>query len=181
MSNPLMVAPRERVVEIYAGDVESKLADLEARVSVAEAEERGKPQRMTSKSEALRLATEYDALVESVKENAVKVTLQAVPHRAYRQLQELHPPRKGSKRDERYGVNEDTFFPALVRAAMRTPVVSDEQFDEWVDTVAPPAWTRVANTAFELTTGEVALPKSSAVSALQRMRASDSKPQPDSV
>lgn len=171
--NPLMVPPRERVVEIYPGDVEADLESLNAQI--AEAANDPRPKRLADKSPALRLAEEYDALVEATRERAIKVTLRAVPHRTYRQLQDAHPPRKGNKRDEVYGVNEDTFFPALIRASLVSPEVTDEQWDEFVSTVAAPALMRLSSTAFELATGEVALPKSSAVSALRRMRESDSK------
>lgn len=174
--NPLLVAPRERVVEIYPGDVEAQLAALEEQIAVAQADDR--PRRASERNPALALAEEYDALVEATRERAVKVTLRAVPHRVYRQLQDAHPPRKGSKRDEVYGVNEDSFFPALIKASLISPEVTDEQWDEFVATVAAPALLRLSQTAFELATGEVALPKSSAVSVLRRMRESDSRRQP---
>ena len=178
--NPLMVPPRERVVEIYPGDVEAQLETLNAQIAEAATTE-AKPGRMTTKTNsALDLATEYDELVEATRERAVKVTLRAVPHRVYRQLQDAHPARPGNKRDEIYGVNEDTFFPALVKAALVSPEVTDEQFEEFLTSVATPALMRLSNAAFELTTGEVTLPKSSAVSVLQRMRESGSRQQPDS-
>lgn len=178
--NPLLVAPREKVVEIYSGDVEALLESLNAAITEAHADEAVRPKRNAQKSEALRLAEEYDKVVEAAREEAVKVTLRAVPHRTYRQLQEAHPLRKGNKRDEVYGVNEDTFFAALVKASLVSPEVTDEQFEEFEDSCAAAAWLRLTNTAFELTTGEVALPKSSAVSVLRRMRGSDSQPAPDS-
>lgn len=180
--NPLLIAPRTATVEIYSGDVEAKLADLLARTNAAIAEDNdGRPKRNTYKSKALPLAEEHDALIESERENCIKVVLnQLRPLRRFHELQDAHPLREGNKRDKVFAVNVDTFFPALIRESMVSPEVTDEQYAEFVETCPPAAWIRLSNVAYELTTGDVTLPKFSAVSALQRMRDSDSTPQPDS-
>jgi hypothetical protein len=178
--NPLLVPPRQRTIEIYPGDVEETLADLNARIAAAVAEERPGEKRMGSKPEALALAEEFDAVVEGAKDRAVRITIKEVPNVVLRQLVDEHPPRKGNKIDEGYGFNEDAFFPALIRRAWVSPEVEPEQFDEWVAGCSAHAWNKLCMAAYELATGEVSLPKSSAVSAVRRLRGSDSEQPPAS-
>ncbi len=178
--NPLLTPPREAVVEIWPGDVEQRLIDLEDAVNEAErlaeqaSVQSSGEDRMGSKAknkhaaEALRLAKEYDEVASSV--TPVRLRLRAVPNRTYRQMCDAHPPRKGNQRDEFEGVDVDEFYKALAYESLVEPEVSAEQWDEFVAQVREADWRKIATVARELSTGEVDIPKSSLASALNQQR-----------
>lgn len=183
MSNPLLPPPRTRIVELYPGDVEVRLAELREIIAADGIDDApAKPRRNADKPvvrPADAAAEEYDRIVEGAREGALRVALKAVPQRMFDQLRDEHPPREGEKRDESLGANEDTFFWPLIRAALVEPV-TDEQWAEFEENCSRPNFNKLASAAYELALEDVALPKSSAVSALRQMRASASQPQPDS-
>lgn len=169
-SNPLMTAPRERVIPLYSGDVEAKIEELKAAINKSA----GLPPRAGRKSPALAAAEEFDAFVAEQMAAANKVVLHEVSGRVVDQLRDEHPPRPDKPRDKALGVNEETFYWALVRAAMVSPVVTDEQWDEFVASASIGRRKELVEAAEELSSKVASLPKSSAVSALRRMLGSGS-------
>lgn len=178
--NPLLTPPREGVVELWPGDVEQQLIDLENAVNEAESRaeqfeaEASNHKRMSGKAkneaadEAARLAEEHDRIAASV--TPVRLRMRAVPNRRYRQLCDEHPPRKGNSRDEFEGVNIDSFYPALARESLIEPEVDDAQWAEFAGSAREHDWRKITAMARELSTGEVDIPKSSLASALSRQR-----------
>lgn len=181
--NPLLPPPRERVVELYPGDIEARLAELREIMSDdVTADKPAKPRRNSDKpveSPADAAAKEYDQIVADARDRAVKVRLKAVPQRTFDQLRDDHPAREDNKRDEALGFNTDTLFWPLIRAALVDPV-TDTQWAEFEAQCVHANFNKLATAAYELALEDVALPKSSAVSVLRRMRDSASTQQPDS-
>lgn len=67
------------------------------------------------------------------QESATDFVLQAISHRAYRELQGEHPPTAEQVAEaggQRAAFDPDSFAPALVRAQMLSPGAPDE--DEWM-------------------------------------------------
>jgi hypothetical protein len=182
VTNPLMTPPRERVVLLYPGDAEAQIAELREQIPALAAEEDGEravpPGRLTDKAPSLKAAAEIDRLTADARERAVKVTMREVPQRVVDQLRDEHPPRPENERDKMLGLDEDGFYWALVRKSIVDPVVTDAQWAEFVESASMARRKLLVDTAEELSTKDVSLPKSSAVSALQRIRGSALK-QPD--
>lgn len=175
MPNPLITPPREKTVTLLPGDYQDRLHALGQEIDHLEAEAKSDKRKRAKVDE---LARQLDALreVENI-EGAVVVTLRAIPEVRKRQIQDDCPPRKGNKRDDAYGFNEDDYFRTLVRECMVTPEVTEEQFDEWYTSVAPADWRKVRDAAVDLCERELSIPKSSAVSLLRQQRAAESKQQ----
>lgn len=127
-------------------------------------------------SESLRLAQEYDELVDEARAvGIVKLRVRSAG-RKWRQLKDEHPPRPDNEEDEILGVNRATFFEPAVKLCIVEPEFTDEQYDEFVDQLSAAQWDRMSSVSWIVNEGEVNIPKSSAVSLLQRMRDEDSKP-----
>jgi len=174
VTNPLIVPPRTTTVLLYPGGVEQQLDDLMEQIDEARAAERS-TRRMNSKSEAMRLAEEYDRVAAEAQDAIVAVVLSEVPARRYREMQEQHPPRIGNRRDEQLGFNEESFVRALVGAAIVSPEVTPEQFEEFADSVSEWNWKKLTNAAWQLANSEPNLPKPRAVSLLRQIAERESK------
>lgn len=85
---------------------------------------------------AARFAAEREAVEAAqvaVKAAQLPFRLRALPPHRWTSLMVEHPPRPGQEQDERSGVNQDTFSTALVRASLRDPQPTDEQWAALLD------------------------------------------------
>ncbi|MDR7253706.1 hypothetical protein J2X46_002696 [Nocardioides sp. BE266] len=138
--------PRTATIPIYQGDDTERLAELRMAVAIAErqaqiassAPRRGgddDPQAAVNAAQAA-----YDTFVDEAAERAVEVVVRAIGRRRFRDLVVAHPARtekndKGEdvthEDDVRYGVNVETFAPALLTFA--------ESGEEGVRTIVGPS------------------------------------------
>lgn len=176
--NPLLVAPRSRVVELYGGDFEVRIGEALTRMQSAFLREKSEHRMgVDLAAEAEEAAAEHDRLVEEAKATAKRVTLTAPPLPVTKQLRDDHPPDKANKADVEAGVRQETYLPVLVRACVGDQV-TDEQFEEFLEQTTEINFQKLADHAWDLVNTDVKLPKSSAVSLLARMREVGSRPQP---
>ena len=134
-----MTTPRQTVtvthVIAYDEELTAEIAALEAKAANP-----GK-QRMSAKPDTARL----DQLRQELAGSAVKLTFEALPRRAYRDLLATHAPRPGDDMDARVGYNVDTFGDALLQAAIIATTDLDgnpvpNQWDVWADEMSDGAW-----------------------------------------
>lgn len=138
--------PRTATIPIYQGDDTERLAELRMAVAIAErqaqiaagAPKRGgddDPQAAVNAAQA-----EFDAFVDEASERAIEVVVRAIGRRRFRDLMAEHPAREvdgpdGKKvthdDDREYGVNVETFAPALLLFA--------EAGEDGVRTITDPA------------------------------------------
>lgn len=174
MSNPLMVKPREQTVVLLPGDYQDRLDALAAEVGELEEQAQSDKRKRPA---AVKKAEEYDALRDPANiDGAIVVTIREIPSVRWRQLQDDCPPRKGNKRDEIYGFDEDRFGISAVVNSIAAP---DGVTEEHVAELSTANFRKLRDAAFEVNEREVAIPKSSAVSVLLRSRAEESKRLPD--
>lgn len=65
---------------------------------------------------------------QQMRDNTAVFRLRALPRPVYQALVDKHPPRKDNDRDRGSLFNIDTFYPALIRACVIEPAVTDEQW-----------------------------------------------------
>lgn len=139
--------PRTATIPIYQGDDSERLAELRMAVAIAErqaAMATNGPRRRGDDvpSDDVKAAQDaYDAFVDEAAERAVEVIVRAIGRRRFKELVAAHPAREvdgedGKKvthpDDVEYGVNVETFAPALLTFAesgeegVRTIVGPDE-------------------------------------------------------
>ena len=136
-----MTTPRQTVtvthVIAYDEALTAEIAALEAKAAANP----GK-QRMSAKDDAAdRLAD----IRKRLAGNAVRITFEALPWRAYAALRADHKKRPDVEADERAGYNTDTFADALLQAAIVSTTDLDGQpvpneWDTWADEMTDGQW-----------------------------------------
>jgi hypothetical protein len=161
----------ERTVEICLR------ADL-----VAEHEEAERDLEQAEKSTSTSLAgngtgaliERIDALEAEMREASYTFVLRAAKRPAWRALIAGHPPRKGddgetNKADAQWGFNLDTFYPAIVRACLVDPELTDAEFEVLLDEkLTDSQFSELATAAFNLNAGAIDIPFSLAASRMKR-------------
>jgi len=161
----------ERTVEICLR------ADL-----VAEHEEAERDLEQAQKSTSTSLAgngtgalvERIDALEAEMRDSSYTFVLRAVTRPRWRALIAGHPPRKDAdgetnKDDAQWGFNLETFYPAIVRACLVDPELTDEEFTELVDEKLTDAqFSELVTVAFRLNAGSIDIPFSLAASRARR-------------
>lgn len=126
-----ILKPRTASIPIYQGDDAERLAELRMAVAIAErqAAQSSGPRRGgdPAPSEDVKAAQDaYDSFVDEAAERAVEVVVRAIGRRRFRDLVTAHPARivkdadgKDTEHDDDagYGVNVETFAPALLAFA----------------------------------------------------------------
>lgn len=126
-----ILKPRTASIPIYQGDDAERLAELRMAVAIAERQsaQSSGPRRGgdPAPSEDVKAAQDaYDAFVDEAAERAVEVVVRAIGRRRFRDLVTAHPARmvkdadgKDTEHDDDagYGVNVETFVPALLAFA----------------------------------------------------------------
>lgn len=131
-----MTTPRQTVTVTHVTAYDEALT-----AEIAALETQPTRQRMSAKPDTARL----DQLRQRLAGNAVKLTFEAMPRRAYRELLAAHAPRPGEDLDNKVGYNVDTFGDALLQAAIiattgidGNPIPND--WDTWADEMSDGAW-----------------------------------------
>ena len=165
---------RRATVTLNQGNFESELAALLDQAMAAQrAEETGATRRAGTKSKAIALAKQYDALLAEAEASAVTVDIYELSNTDWQVLADFHPPREGDAGDKQRGVNMKTFPGALLRRAL-----PEGQVD--IDELSRLHYVKLETAAWNLHNGDDALPKFSLVSLLKRQRDPDSKQPSDS-
>lgn len=175
---------RRTTVTLFSGQFEAELSDLFDRASQAQVAEATQPKRASTKSEAMRLAKEWDDKRAEAEKTARKVLVWAISYTHFGPLQDEHPPREDEAEDQVHGANMKTFPLALLKAALVTPADDDtvEQLKakgeaalEALGGLSQVQYKKLELAAWAVNVGDDALPKFSLVSLLQQQRDPDSK------
>lgn len=93
------------------------------------------------------LARQVRALEEEIAENTVTFHVVGMPFPEYNAIMVDHPPREGNLVDRALGYNVATFHPAVVRASIRDPQMSDAQWAKLIVNLSDGDFDRLANAA----------------------------------
>lgn len=135
------------------------MIDLQARLSQASLPEDTVPVCLVGDlNVALRKAQQGDdiealhAAIDAAREHTDQWRLRGLARPAWTTLLAAHPPRDGQPQDQAYGWNDDTLTPALVRACLIDPDVTDDaQWAALLDVLTPAQLQDLVNVAFGLT------------------------------
>lgn len=162
---------------------------LEAKLE--QARKRPRADSLAAGSEVRELAARIEALQQEMQQGTQVFRLRALPKARWRALVAAYPPREGVDTDAQIGVNRDEFLPAMLRACVITPELTDEQWitlmghtpaqveelasqDDAEDGVLTDRqFSDFADVAWFLNRGEINVPFSRAVSQLNRDSASE--------
>lgn len=185
----MKIERRRATVKLHPGNYEAELADLLDRAMVAQRnEETGSQKRMGTKSEAIALAKQYDALLAEAEASGVELTVWAISYTEWGPLADEHPPRVDEADDRLRGVNMKTFPLALLKVSL-VPPGEAKSFDDLkargetaltvLGDISRVHYAKLEAAAWNVNVGDDALPKFSLESLLKQQRDTDSKPLSD--
>lgn len=156
----------ERVVPVYLVDLRDQITDLESELGDARA---ARGDRANPGPDERRIAGEIKALEQQMEDGRLDVRLRAMSRAAWRQILTDYPPRKlddGTVVDEdAMGVNNQTFFPALIRASVIDPVFDEDDWKQLLDeALSPRQFDDLSNAAWGINRNGVSVPLSLAAS-----------------
>lgn len=161
--------PAERTVSLcLRGDLVAAFERLEAEH--AKAVERPATSLGDDGPSALALAQQMEALRQQMQESTVVFTVRALTPRArYTDLVLAHPPRADIEgnpvpQDRENGYNVETFYPALIRACVVDPVMTDDRWDRLDAVLSDRQFDELAIAALAVNRGAVSIPFSPAAS-----------------
>ena len=119
------------------------------------------------------LLDRIDALQAEMRDFTYTFVVRAMARPAFRALVSDHPPRRDADNeilddDKLLGVNGDTFWEALIRAAVIDPVMDDDEWAQLFDAVTDWQFEQLANAAWLINRGEIDVPFSRAASKTKR-------------
>lgn len=88
-----------------------------------------------------------DEIAAAVEAATIRFTLRALPRREWTDLVKAHPPRKDHLEDRKAGLNEETFYDALVRASIVDPVPTAAEWEQIDAVLTQGEWTRLVTAA----------------------------------
>lgn len=164
----------ERSVEICLHpDLMAELQDLERQLEEADARHRSSGS--LAGGDRVEIAQKMEAVRERMKAHTVKFRLRAVPRRRWTALVAEHPPRPGVERDTVMGLNEETFFEAMVRECTVEPDLDDKDWATLLDEALSDAqWGVLTNAAWAVNARDVDVPFSRAASRILQTSAPES-------
>ncbi|WP_033288249.1 hypothetical protein [Amycolatopsis jejuensis] len=100
------------------------------------------------------LADELAALEAEIAEHTLPIVLRGLSHEPWAKLLAAHPPREDKPGDLAMGMNLETFVPAMVRASIVEPELSDEQYELLIDVISDNQYATLQNAAWLLSRGD---------------------------
>jgi hypothetical protein len=118
------------------------------------------------------IAERIQGLEEQMREHTYDFRLRALPRRAWRDLVDAHPPRRGDDNEivdgDRMGVDSSTFFDAMIRACLVDPELTDEEWAALNEALTDRQYGDISDAAWALNRREVDVPFSRAASRMRQ-------------
>jgi hypothetical protein len=129
-------------------------------------------------SGAGELADRILALEDEMREHTYDFRLRALPRTEWRALCQSHPPRRGDDNeimepDKYVGIDTEAFYPAMIRACLVDPELTDEEFEQLLDALTDRQFEDLSDAAWGLNRREVDIPFSRAASRMKRDSAAE--------
>lgn len=155
----------ERTVSLcLAGHLQARFEDLERQLKAAQ----DSPARKLTDVGPQAIAEQMEALRGEMAESTVVFTLRGLPRKQWHALVAQHP-----SDDPTMAYDAETLGPALVRASVIDPKVSEEQWARLDEKLTDGQWSQLTDTAWNLNRRAVDVPFSLAAS--QMLRTSEPK------
>lgn len=101
----------------------------------------------------------HDAFLAEAEPRAIKVVVQALGRKRWREIVDQNPPREDNEGDKRMGVNDSTFGDVLVPISMVEPQLSANEQADFLDALSMAQYRSIYLAAFLLNTATGEDPK----------------------
>jgi hypothetical protein len=113
------------------------------------------------------LAEQLEALRQEMTDASVEFRLRALPRRRWSELMLKHPPLDGNDGDRAMGINEQSFFEAMVGECLVDPQLTADELSHLLDEVLTSAqYDQISMAAWRLNRRDVDVPFSRAASRI---------------
>jgi hypothetical protein len=154
--------PQRETVKIYLrGDIRDQIYDLDAQL--AEIGDKAKDTRLNGDQQARALATKIKKLEAEAEKAVVKVVLEALPKKEWRELVAKHPAT-----DKVSPFNMATIWDDAIPACWVEPEIDAETRDMFLEKLSEGQFDKLAETAYALNKGDGAVPFSQLASMALR-------------
>lgn len=152
----------ERTVEVcLRGDLQAEVEELSRELQQA----RNGATTLADRGDLRKLAEQIEKTREAMLESTVVFRLRGLNRTAYSNLLAAHPPRDGHTGDSAAGFDVDAFFPALIRACITEPDLTDEQWTHLLEVLSSGQFDSLYDAALAVCRRKVDVPFSFAASA----------------
>lgn len=157
--------PERSVAICLMPDLTAEMQDLERQLEEADAKHRASGS--LAGGDRVELAQQMEDVRARMKSHTVDFRLRALPRRRWTALVAAHPPREGNERDGMLGLNEETFFEAMVRECTVEPILDDDDWQTLLDDALSDAqWGMLVNASWAVNARDVDVPFSRAASRI---------------
>lgn len=108
--------------------------------------------------EVTDLTERMDVLKADMEANSSAIRLEALPPSVFSALMVAHPPREDRPDDQRMGVNQSTFFEAVLPLSAVDPKLTPERAASLIDWMNQRQWSEMMNMIWTLNLGDVDIP-----------------------
>ncbi len=155
--------PESTVPLCLRGDLQAEWETLER--ALAEVKQRG-DRRLAGSPEEAKLARQLRDLEAQMQDSTITLRLRALPRREFMKLVEKHPPRKDNSADRMVGIDQSSFYDALIGACIVEPELDEERLGKLLDALTDAQFNKLATTAWELNRSDVSVPFSRTASRI---------------
>lgn len=166
--------PEARVPLCMRGDLLAELGRLEQELDTARQADSGNS--LASGGAARQVAEQMEELLAEIEQHTHIFRFRAIPRRAFRDLQEAHPPREGNQLDTTMGFDVEGLQVPLISACCFDPAMDSDQTESLLDVLSDGQVMELFGAALALNRSRVDLPKFETASAILERRGRRSKP-----
>jgi hypothetical protein len=155
--------PRRAVKVCLAGHIVAEMERLDSELVAID-----RPAERLNTGGAVRaLEKQLDELRTQAEADTIEIVLEAVSRTRWHELVAAHPPRKEpdgtvNPADKMAGINEATFYDAIIRACWVTPEVDEATQTALLDQLTDRQYDQVGSAAWAVNRHEVSIPLSRA-------------------
>lgn len=156
--------PRRTVKVCLAGEVVAEMERLDEELADLERPANG---RLNGPAGAKALRDQLDELRAKAEADTIEIVIQAVSRTRWHEMIAANPPRKLADgtvhpADKMAGVNEDTFYDAIIAACWVAPEIDDATRTALLEQLTDRQFDQVGSAAWAVNRHEVSIPLSRA-------------------
>ncbi len=121
---------------------------------------------LAASKEQRDLAKQVLDIEAEMRQATVTLRLRALERHAWKKMRADHPPRKDDPVDRVMGINNDTFWDALISVSLVSPELGSDRLGRLLDELTVSQFDKLTTVAWNLNQDEVSVPFSSTASRI---------------
>jgi hypothetical protein len=161
--------PEKDVELCLRGDLQAEWERLEAQLAPETA-------TLAASPEQQKIAAQVQAIEEEMRQATLTLRLRAMSRADWQELLAAHPPRKDNEVDRNLGLNDSTFWDALIWLSLVSPALDEVRLEQVLNRLTPRQFNTLTTAAWSLNQADVSVPFSLTASRIAGSSAAMSRP-----